>query len=181
MKKLARKDSYIKTLQDAFRNAVEINREISFVDATTGSSTETKISQINELDDSFPDYDINAISTRFTDRSGNRSFDRSFDRSSSMSGSQNSSYNCRSGFRSNNNSFNSSNSSNQSRQGFGQRTNPQGNTFQPRNNNGFQNQGKNFNGNKVDRFDQRRRPTKFNHSRTTPKAQVIFEYTDQNP
>ena len=24
-------------------------------------------------------------------------------------------------------------------------------------------------------------PTKFNHSRSTPKAQVIFEYTDQNP
>ena len=181
LKKLARKDSYIKTLQDAFRNTVEINREISFVDATTGNSTETKISQINELDDSFPDYDINAMSTRSTDRSGNRSFDRSFDRSSNRSRSQNSSYNSRSSFRSNNNSFNSSNSSNQSRSSFGQRTYSQGNTFQPRTNNSFQNQGNSFNENRTDRFDQRRRPKKFNHSRTTPKAQVIFEYTDQNP
>ena len=120
LKKLARKDSYIKTLQDTFRNAVEINRETSFVDTTTGRSTETKITQINELDDSFPDYDINAMSMRSTDRSGKRSFDRSFDRLSSRSGSQNSSYNSRSGFRNNNNSFNSSNSSNQSTQGFGQ-------------------------------------------------------------
>ena len=181
LKKLARKDSYIKTLQDAFRNAVEINREISFVDATTGNATETKISQINELDNSFPDYDINTMSTRSTDRSGNRSFDRSFDRSSNRSGSQNASYNSRSSFRSNNNSFNSSKSSNQSRLSFGQRTHPQGNTFQPRNNNGFQNQGNNLNENRTDRFDQRRRPTNFNHSRTTLKAQVIFEYTDQNP
>ena len=44
LKKLARKDSYIRTLQDALRNAIEINREISFVDATTGRSGETRIS-----------------------------------------------------------------------------------------------------------------------------------------
>ena len=72
LKKLARKDSYIKTLQDAFRNAVEINREISFVDATTGRAGETRLTQINELDNSFPDYDINAMSTMSTDRSGNK-------------------------------------------------------------------------------------------------------------
>ena len=47
LKKLARKDSYIRTLQDAFRNTIKINREISFVDATTGRSGETRISQIN--------------------------------------------------------------------------------------------------------------------------------------
>ena len=185
LKKLARKDSYIKTLQDAFRNAVEINREISFVDATTGRSGETRITQINELDDSFPDYDINAMSTRSTDRSGNKSFDRSFDRSSSRSGSQNSSFNSRSGFRNNNSSFSSSNGSTQSRQGFGQKPSTQGNSFQPRNN-GYQNrfdgnQGNGYNGNNTNRFEQRRRPTKFNHSQATPKAQVIFEYTDQNP
>ena len=52
--------------------------------------------------------------------------------------------------------------------------------FQPRNNS-FQNQGNSLNENRTDRFDQRRRPTKFNHSRTTPNAQVIFEYMDQNP
>ena len=60
LKKLSRNDSYIKMLQDAFRNAIEISREISFVDATTGRTGETKILQINELDDSFPEYNINA-------------------------------------------------------------------------------------------------------------------------
>ena len=183
LKKLARKDSYIKTLQDAFRNAIEINREISFVDATTGRSGETRLTQINEMDDSFPDYEINAMSTRSTDRSGNRSFDRSFDRSSSRSGSQNSSFNSRSNFRNNNGSFNSSNSSTQSRQNWGQKPNTQGNSFQQRNytpQNRFEGQQSNgYNGN--NRFEPRRFPTKFNHSRSTPKAQVIFEYTDQNP
>ena len=64
LKKLSRKDSYIRTLQDAFTNAIEINREISFVDATTGRAGETRISQINEMDDSFPDYEINAMSSK---------------------------------------------------------------------------------------------------------------------
>ena len=131
LKKLSRKDSYIKTLQDAFRSEVEINREMSFVHATTGRSGETKISQINKLDDSFPDY--YPMSTRSTNRSGDRSFDRSFDRSSSRSGSQNSSYNSRSNFRYGNNSFTSSSSTNQSRQSFGQKHNTQPPTFQPRN------------------------------------------------
>ena len=184
LKKLARKDSYIKTLQDAFRNVVKINREISFVDATTGRSTETRITSINELNDSFPDLDINVMSTRSTDRSGNKSFDRSFDRSSSRSGPQNSSYNSRSSFRNNINSFNSSGSSRQSGQGLGQRPGTQNNTFQPRNNryhNRFEgNHEDSYTGNNTNRFEQRRRSTKYNHSRMTPKAQVIFEYTDQN-
>ena len=183
LKKLARKDSYIRTLQDAFRNAIEINREISFVDATTGRAGETKLTQINELDDSFPEYKINAMSTRSTDRSGNRSFDRSFDRSSSRSGSHNSSFNSRPNFRSNNSSFNSSNSSTQSRQSWGQKPNIQRNSTQQRNytpQNRFEGQqGNQYNGN--NKFEPRRFPTKFNHSRSTPKAQVIFEYTDQNP
>ena len=151
----------------------------------TGTSGETKISQINKLDDSFPDYDINAMSTRSTNRSGDKSFDRSFNRSSSRSRSQNSSYNSRSNFRSGNNSFSSSSSGYQSRQSFGQKPNTQTPTFQPRNK-GYQNrfknnQGNRYDGNQGNRFDLRRRPTKFNHSRSTPKAQVIFEYTDQNP
>ena len=183
LKKLARKDSYIKTLQDAFRNAIEINREISFVDATTGRAGETRLTQINELDDSFPDYEINAMSTRSTDRSGNRSFDRSFDRSSSRSSSQNSSFNSRPNFRSNNSSFNSSNSSSQSRHSWGQKPAPQGNSTQQRSftpQNRFEGQQNNgYTGN--NKFEPRRFPTKFNHSRSTPKAQVIFEYTDQNP
>ena len=183
LKKLARKDSYIRTLQDAFRNAIEINREISFVDATTGRAGETKLTQINELDDSFPDYEINAMSTRSTDRSGNRSFDRSFDRSSSRSRSHNSSFNSRPNFRSNNSSFNSSNSSTQSRQSWGQKPNMQGKSTQQRNytpQNRFEGQqGNQYNSN--NKFEPRRFPTKFNHSRSTLKAQVIFEYTDQNP
>ena len=108
-------------LQDAFRNAIKINKEISFVDATTGRSGETRLTQINEIDDSFPDYEINAMSTRSTDRSGNKSFDRSFDRSSSRSGSQNSSFNSRPSFRNSNGSFNSSNSNTQGRQSWGQK------------------------------------------------------------
>ena len=66
---------------------MEINREISFVDATTGRTNETKITEINKLDNSFPEYDINAMSMRSINRSGDKSFDRSFNRSSSRSDS----------------------------------------------------------------------------------------------
>ena len=58
-------------------------------------------------------------------------------------------------------------------------------SFQPRNNsypNRIEgNQGNGYNGNNTNRFESRRIPTKFNHRRATLKAQVIFEYTDQNP
>ena len=37
LRKIAKKNSYIKTLDDAFRQAIEINRETSFVEAATGS------------------------------------------------------------------------------------------------------------------------------------------------
>ena len=56
LQKIMKKDSYIETLDDAFKQAVEINRE-SFVDPALGRYSEqnaTKIkTQINELDDSF--------------------------------------------------------------------------------------------------------------------------------
>ena len=56
LRKIMKKDSYIETLDDAFKQAVEINRE-SFVDPALGRYSEqnaTKIkTQINELDDSF--------------------------------------------------------------------------------------------------------------------------------
>ena len=68
-----KENSYIKTLEGAFKQTVEINRESSFVDAAPGRYSEqnaTKIdTQINELDDSFQDCDINAMSTRSTNRS----------------------------------------------------------------------------------------------------------------
>ena len=93
LRKIAKKDSYIRTQSDAFRQAKEIDRESSFVDAVAGRYAEqnaTKMDiQINELDDSFQDSDINAVSTRSTNRSTDGSFNGSFDRSSSRNSSQN--------------------------------------------------------------------------------------------
>ena len=85
LRKIGKKNSYIKTLDDAFRQAIDINRETSFVEATTGKYNDqsgTKIeTQIIELDDSSQEYDINAINTRSTNRSGDGSWNGSFDRS----------------------------------------------------------------------------------------------------
>ena len=57
LRKIAKKNSYIKTLDDAFKQAMDINRETSFVKAATGRYNDqngSKIeTQINELDDSF--------------------------------------------------------------------------------------------------------------------------------
>ena len=87
LRKIAKKNSYIKTLDNTFKQAIEINRETSFVEAASGRYNDhncMKIeTQINELDDSFQDCDINAMNTRATNRSGDRSFNGSFDRSSS--------------------------------------------------------------------------------------------------
>ena len=72
LRKIAKKNSYIRTLEDAFKQAIDINRETSFVEAASGRYSEqnnTRIdTQINELDDSFQDCDINAINTRATNR-----------------------------------------------------------------------------------------------------------------
>ena len=70
LRKIAKKNSYIKTLDDAFKQALDINRETSFVEAATGRYNDQngmKIeTQINELSDSFQEYDINAMNTRST-------------------------------------------------------------------------------------------------------------------
>ena len=99
LRKIAKKNSYIKTLDDAFKQALDINRETSFVEAATGRYNDqsgTKIdTQINELSDSFQEYDINAMNTRSTNRSGDRSWNGSFDRSSSKNNLFNSSQNSR--------------------------------------------------------------------------------------
>ena len=51
----------------------------------------TKIeTQINELSDSFQEYNVNAMNTRSTKRSGDGSWNGSFDRSSSKNNSFNS-------------------------------------------------------------------------------------------
>ena len=53
LRKIAKKNSYVKTLDDAFKQAIDINRETSFVEAATGrynDQNNTKIeTQINEL------------------------------------------------------------------------------------------------------------------------------------
>ena len=113
LRKIAKKNSYIKTLDDAFKQALDINRETSFVEAATGrynDQNSTKIeTQINELSDSFQEYDVNAMNTRSTNRSGDGSWKRSFDRSSSKNSSFNSQQNSRSNYRSNNDGYNRQN------------------------------------------------------------------------
>ena len=78
LRKKAKKNSYIKTLDDAFKQAIDINRETSFVEAATrryNDQNGTKIEpQINELGNSFQEYEVNAINTRSTNRSGDRSW-----------------------------------------------------------------------------------------------------------
>ena len=106
LRKIAKKNSYIKMLDNAFKQALDINHETSFVEAATGRYNDqsgTKIdTQINELSDSFQEYDINAMNTGSTNRSGDGSWNGSFDRSSSKNNSFNSSQNSRSNYRSNN-------------------------------------------------------------------------------
>ena len=113
LRKIAKKNSYIKMLDNAFKQALDINRETSFVEAATGRYNDqsgTKIeTQINELSDSFQEYDINAMNTRSTNRSGDGSWNGSFDRSSSKNNSFNSPQNSRPNYRSN--SYQSSNDS----------------------------------------------------------------------
>ena len=100
LRKITKKNSYIRTLDDAFKQAIEINRETSFVEAASGHYNEesnTRIdTQINELDDSFQECDINAMNTRATNRSTDGSHNGSFDRSGSMNSLLNYLYNSRS-------------------------------------------------------------------------------------
>ena len=97
---------------------MDINRETSFVEAATGRYNDqngSKIeTQINELDDSFQEYDVNAMNTRSTNRSRDGSWNGSFDRLSSRNNSFNSPQNSRSNYRgsiysSNNDGYNRQN------------------------------------------------------------------------
>ena len=183
LRKIAKKNSYIKTLDDAFRQAIDINRETSFVEVATGKYSDhnnTRIdTKINELKDSFQDYDINAMSTRATNRSGDRSWNNSFDKSSQRNSSFNSSHSSRSNYR--DNSY-SSNEDTQNRQRF-HRDNTRNRGYQqmPRydqRNQSYQNRCEN--NQDRNRFDNRRRPNKYQHHRNQHKAQVIFKFSDQN-
>ena len=119
LRKIAKKNSYIKTLDDTFKQVVESNRETSFIEAAGGrynDQNSTKIeTQINELEDSFQEFDINAMNTRSTNRSRDESWNGSFDRSSSRNNSLNSSQNSRSNYRG---SSYSSNNDSYNRQGY---------------------------------------------------------------
>ena len=184
LRKIAKRDSYIRTLDKAFKQAIEINKETSFVEAAAGKYSDqncTKIdTQINELDDCFQDCDINVMSTRSTNRLGEGSLNRSFDRSSSRNSSHNSLFNSRPNYR-NNNSYPNSNDS-YNRQGYNRDNNRnrgyQHNPTYDQRNQSYQNR---YNNNQDrNRFDNRRPPNKYQHYRNQPKAQIIFEYTDQN-
>ena len=183
LRKIAKKNSYIKRLDDAFRQAIKINRETSFVEAATGSyndQSSTKIeTQINKLEDSFQEYDINAMNTRSTNRSRDRSWNGYFDRSPSRNNSLNSSQNSGSNYRgnsysSNNDSYNRQgyNRDNSRNRGYQQQT-----QYEQRNQN-YQNRYDN--NQDRNRFDIRIRPNKYQHHRNQHKAQVIFEFSDQN-
>ena len=183
---IAKKNSYIKTLDDTFKQTIEINRETSFVEATSSRYNDqngTKIeTQINELDDSFQDCNISAMNTRSTNRSGDRSFNRSFDRSSSRNNSFNSSQYSRPNYR--NNSYSSSNDlhNSYSRQGYNRDNNryrghQQNQRYEQKNPN-YQNRYDN--NQDRNRFDNRRRPNKYQHHRDQHKTQIIFEFSDQD-
>ena len=183
LRKIAKKNSYIKTLDNAFKQAIEINRETSFVEAATGSYNDqsgAKIeTQINELEDSFQEYDINTMNTRSMDRSGDGSWNRSFDRSSSRNNSFNSSQNSRSNYRG---SSCSGNNDPYNRQSYNRDNNRNGGyQQQPRYDQRNQNYQNRYDNNQDrNRFDNRRRPNKYQHHRNQHKAQVIFEFSDQN-
>ena len=140
----------------------------------------TKIEiQINELGDSFQEYDVNAMNTRSTKRSGDRSWNGSFDRSSSKNNSLNSPQNSRSNYRSSNYSSNNDgyNRQNYNRDNSRNRGHQQQLRYEQRN----QNYPNKYDNNQDrNRFDNRRRPNKYQHHRNQHKAQVIFEFSDQN-
>ena len=193
LRKIAKKNSYIKTLDNAFKQALDINWETSFVEAATGRYNDqsgTKIeTQINELSDSFQEYDINARNTRSTNRSGDGSWNGSFDRSSSKNNSFNSSQNSISNYRSNNypNNNDSYNRQNYGRDNSRNRNYQQQPRYEQRNQNHANrydnNQDRNRYENNQDRhrFDNKRRPNKYQHHRNQHKAQVIFDIKPDTP
>ena len=117
------------------------------------------------------------MNTRSTNRSGDGSWNRSFDRSSSRNNSLNSSQNSRSNYRG---SSYSSNNDSYNRQGYN-RDNSRGYQQQPRYEQRNQNYQNRYDNNQDgNRFDNKRRPNKYKHHKNQHKAQVIFEFSDQN-
>ena len=192
LRKIAKKNSYIKTLDNAFKQAIDINRETSFVEAATGrynNQNGTKIeTQINELSHSFQEYDVNAMNTRSTNRSRDGSWNGSFDRSSSKNNSFNSPQNSRSSYRSsnyscNNDSYNRQNYNRDNGRNRGYQQQPR---YEQRNQNysnrydNSQDRNRYDNNQDRNRFNNRRRPNKYQHHSNQHKVEVIFEFSDQN-
>ena len=190
--KIPKINSYIKTLNDAFKQALDINQETSFVEAAKGRYNKqngTKIeTQINELSDSFQEYDVNAMNTRSMNRSGDGSWNGSFNRSSSKNNSFNSPQNSRSSYRSSNSS---NNNDGYNRQNYNQdngrnRNYQQQPRYEQRNHNYSNRYDNNQDRNRYDnnqdrnRSDNRRRPNKYQHHMNQHKAQIIFEFSEQN-
>ena len=133
LRKIAKKNSYIRTLDDTFKQAIKINRETSFVEGASGHYNEENNTgidtQINELDDSFQECNINTMNTRATNRLTDGSHNGSFNRSGCRNSSLNSSYNSRPTYR--NNSY-PNNSDSYNRQGY-HRDNNRNRGYQPNN------------------------------------------------
>ena len=107
------------------------------------------------------------------------SWNGSFDRSSSKNNSFNSPQNSRSSYRSSNYSSNNDgyNRQNYNRDNGRNRSYQQQLRYEQRN----QNYPNRYDNNQDrNRFDNRRRPNKYQHHRNQHKAQVIFEFSDQN-
>ena len=119
------------------------------------------------------------MSTRANSRSGDRSWNNSFDKPPQRNNPFNSSHSSRSNYR--DNSYSSS-EDNQNRQGF-HRDNTRNKGYQqtPRHDQRNQHHQYRYDNNQDrNRFDNRRRPNKYQHHRNQHKAQVIFEFSDQN-
>ena len=119
------------------------------------------------------------MSTRANSKSGDRSWNNSLDKPSQRNNSFNSSHSSRSNYR--DNSYSSS-EDNQNRQGF-HRDNNRDKGYQQTLRHDQRNQHRQYrydNNQDRNRFDNRRRPNKFQHHRNQHKAQIIFEFSDQN-
>ena len=55
LRKIAKKNSYIKTLDDAFKQAIDINKETSFVEAATGKYSDQTNTRIETQTQSQPE------------------------------------------------------------------------------------------------------------------------------
>ena len=119
------------------------------------------------------------MSTRSTNRSRDGSWNSSFNRSSQRNNLFNSSQNSRSNYRGN--SY-SNNEDSQNRQSFNRdNSRNRGYQQQPRYEQRNQNYQNRYENNQDrNRFDNKRRPNKYQHHRNQHKAQVIFEFSDQN-